>query len=109
MYDNSFFYVVALVMFLGAIIVILILGPKEKNDKPQTDNPEDNYRIVELNNGKFKVEEYSKWKDCWDSPDILGPYIFDTIQEARARINRLLEQEKENKGYRVKRIITNWK
>lgn len=95
-------------LFIVAGIVIFVWGfcnsVKEKADVGKPDH-DGQYRIVQLENGRYKVQEYQEYHDGWGMLTDIGPSEFATLDEARKRMADLAERENRRKGYRVAREV----
>ena len=90
--------------FLFVAIVCPTRGSRKDNE-PAGNKYDSVFRIVELQNGKYRVEQLSYWTDEWSIPSSLGPYTFDTLEEAQARKAQLIADLMKADGYRVKRVV----
>ena len=89
--------------FLFVAIVCPTRGAR-KDSKPAGNKYDSVFRIVELQNGMYRVEQLSYWTE-WSIPSGIGPYNFDTLEEAQARKEQLIAELAKCDGYRVKRVV----
>ena len=90
--------------FLFVAIVCPTRGSR-KDSKPADNKYDRVFRIVELQNGTYRVEQLSYWTDEWSIPSGIGPYNFDTLEEAQSRKEQLIAELVKRDGYRVKRVV----
>ena len=95
-----------LVIGVGSIILPLVFYSRRKN----TGTTEE-FRIVELRNGLYRVEQFRArtygWdtKKEWGRPDDVRNSTFNTLAEAQAHKRRLEERRAENEGFNIKRVV----
>lgn len=100
-------------LYIGAALICAFLfvaigcptRRARKDSKPAGNKYDSVFRIVELQNGKYRVEQLSYWTDEWHIPSGIGPYTFDTLEEAQVRKVQLIAELAERDGYRVKRVV----
>jgi len=97
------FIIIVLSAFAGTICICTWTHRKETGSKPE--RLDDQYRIVELHNGKYRVEQYRYWYNDWGTPEDIGEYVFDTLDAARNRKNSLVARMSERAGYRMKKVV----
>lgn len=88
------------------LVLLLIFTSRENSYKKRQEDPEKSFRIVELESGRFSVQEWQWWNEDWGIPmEKIGPYTFDTLREAEARKAKLVEASKSRLGLRIKRVV----
>ena len=117
--EVAFYILIALVFaagFVSAIVVNIVFFAKDRNkpdptegireDLPTPDEFDRLFRIVQLHNGLFRIEEYNTDGEYWNSyPTELGQFQFNTLKDAVARKAVLVQHKKEKAGYRAKRLV----
>lgn len=63
------------------------------------------YRIVQLANGTYMVQQYKYYAAEWSYPEAPGQYQFDTFDGAKKRMDELVAEEKRLAGNRVVREV----
>lgn len=102
----EFLLYIGLLLAVGFIVVALLpTRGSRKDSKPAGNKYDSVFRIVELQNGMYRVEQLSYWTDEWSIPSGIGPYNFDTLEEAQVRKVQLIAELAERDGYRVKRVV----
>lgn len=109
----EFLLYIGLLLAVGFIVVALLPTRGSRKDagtiEPTGSKYDKLFRIVELYNGLFQVQQWYDWKgNCmggWGIPDPIGPYTFESLSSAQARKTQLIRYMQEQEGYRVKRVI----
>ena len=102
-----------LMAYLSVFFILLGIGIfvwgfcTNLNEKAKVDTRghDGQYRIVQLANGTFMVQQYKDYADGWSYPNALGPYQFDTLDGAKKRMDELVAKEKRLEGNRVVREV----
>ena len=96
-----------IILVLGVVVgtIWICTWPYRQEVRSKPDRLDDQYRIVELHNGKYRVEQYRYWSNDWGAPEDIGEDIFDTLEEAQNRKNSLVARMSERAGYRMKKVV----
>lgn len=92
---------------LTLIAVAVIIGAWKDKEAPYGSQ----FRIVELKNGLYEVQQFRcKWDGLsslkeWARPKDDRTNIFNTLEEARAYKARLVADMLEQDGYNIKRVV----
>lgn len=96
-----------LAVALTLIAVAVIIGAWKDKEAPYGSQ----FRIVELKNGLYEVQQFRcKWDGLnslkeWARPEVDGKNTFHTLDEARAYKARLVEKQAEEDGFNIKRVV----
>lgn len=96
-----------LAVALTLIAIAVIIGAWKDKETPYGSQ----FRIVELKNGLYEVQQFRcKWDGLssikeWDRPEEDGMNTFHTLDEARAYKARLVEKQAEEDGFNIKRVV----
>lgn len=103
----EFFFVMVLVLVFFVSIGIQFLS--RTKDSPTGHAPDRMFRIVELQNGMFRVQKWFNGRSCWDTPTVFGQYTFDTLDEAQMKKDRLIAEKQAEMavrdGFSIKRVV----
>lgn len=99
-----------LAVALTLIVVVVIIGVWK--DKKAEEAPYGSqFRIVELKNGLYEVQQFRcKWDGLsnlkeWTRPEDDRTNIFNTLDEARSYKERLVARIIEQDGFNIKRVV----
>jgi hypothetical protein len=91
---------------VSAFICVVILAPTRRdktNDAHAENSYEKSFRIVELQNGMYRVERWNNYLMEWETP--FGHYTCDTLEAAKVKKAQLIADRQEADGYRFKRVV----
>lgn len=100
--------ILAVALTLIAVAVIVGVWKDKKDDTP---NYGTQFRIVELKNGLFEVQQFRcKWDGLsslkeWTRPEDDGMNTFNTLDEAKTRKAMLVAKMLEQDGFSIKRVV----
>ena len=102
-----------LIIALVLAIAVIVVGKLRLHGISLDDTPDygTQFRIVELKNGLFKVQQFRcKWDGLsslkeWVRPEDDGMNTFHTLDEARTYKARLVAEMLEQDGFNVKRVV----
>lgn len=99
-----------LAVALTIIAIAVIIGAwKDWKDKKAPYGAQ--FRIVELKNGLYEVQQFRcKWDGLsslkeWTRPEDDRMNTFHSLDEARAYKARLVEKQAEEDGFNIKRVV----
>ena len=104
--SNEIFLVFLLVIMVCVAVMFAtgIFGrPNNVGSFPHQDNFESKFRIVELQNGKYRIEQNDGLE--WGMPEFLGPHIADSLDEAKSIKATYVREKALQAGYRMKRVV----
>ena len=100
--------ILAVALTLIAVAVIIGAWKDKKDDTPDYGSQ---FRIVELKNGLYEVQQFRcKWDGLsslkeWTRPEDDHMSTFNTLYEARTYKERLVEKQAEEDGFNIKRVV----
>lgn len=105
---NEFFAYLSLVFIVAGIVIFVWGFCNSVTEKANVGKPghDGQYRIVQLENGTYRVQEYQEYHDGWGMLTDIGPDEFDTLAEAQKRMDELIERDNRHKGYRISREVS---
>lgn len=101
-------YILIIALVLLAVAVIIGAWKDKKAEKAPYGTQ---FRIVELKNGLFEVQQFRcKWDGLsslkeWTRPEDDRMNTFNTLDEARVYKARLIEKQAEEDGFSIKRVV----
>lgn len=102
-----------LIIALVLAIALIVVGELRLHGIFIDDTPDygSQFRIVELKNGLYEVQQFrcmwdglSSLKE-WTRPEDDGKNTFNTLDEARAYKERLVARMLEQEGFSIKRVV----
>ena len=100
----EFLFCIALALAVAVLAVILLHDRGYRKEPAPTGNSYgDMFRIVELQNGMYRVQRWEKHRNVWETP--FGHNTFDTLAEAQEKKAWFIGNMAEAEGYRVKRVV----
>lgn len=102
-----------LIIALVLAIALIVVGELRLHGIFIDDSPDygSQFRIVELKNGLFEVQQFRcKWDGLsslkeWARPEDDGKNMFNTLDEARTRKAMLVARMLEQEGFSIKRVV----
>lgn len=102
-----------LIIALILAIAVIVVGELRLHGIFLDDSPDygSQFRIVELKNGLFEVQQFRcKWDGLnslkeWTRPEDDGMNTFNTLDEARTRKAMLVARMLEQEGFSIKRVV----
>jgi hypothetical protein len=101
-------FILAVAITFIAVAVIIGAGKDWKDKKAPYGSQ---FRIVELKNGLYEVQQFRcKWDGLsslkeWDRPEDDHMNTFHTLDEARTYKERLVARMLEQEGFSIKRVV----
>jgi len=101
-------YILIIALVLLAVAVIIGVWKDKKTEKAPYGSQ---FRIVELKNGLFEVQQFRcRWDGLsnlkeWARPEDDGMNTFNTLDEARAYKAMLVARMLEQEGFNIKRVV----
>lgn len=101
-------YIFAVALMLIAVAVIIGAWKDKKAEETPYGSQ---FRIVELKNGLYEVQQFRcKWDGLsslkeWTRPEDDGMNTFHTLDEARTYKARLVARMLEQEGFSIKRVV----
>lgn len=102
---------IKLICVIFVLAITFIIKKVLKKPKPPTDQYSQNFRIVELKNGLYEVQQFRcKWDGLsslkeWTRPEDDGMNTFHTLDEARTYKETLVAKMLEQDGFSIKRVV----
>ncbi len=102
---------IKLICVILVLSITFIIRKALKKPKPAMDPYSQNFRIVELKNGLYEVQQFRcRWDGLsslkeWARPKDDRTNIFNTLDEARAYKSRLVTDMLEQEGFNIKRVV----
>ena len=99
------------ILIIALVIAVAVIIGAWKDKKDEKTPYGSQFRIVELKNGMYEVQQFRcKWAGLdslkeWDRPEDDRTNIFNTLEEARAYKARLVADMLEQDGYNIKRVV----
>ena len=103
-------FLISVAIVLGAALVAGVAYALVKysscsgGDGPDPKNHEANVRIVELDNGKYALQEYDHVREEWLRP-FIPVTVYDRLGDAQKAKADLVKSIAEEAGYRMKRVV----
>lgn len=102
-----------LIIALVLAIALIVVGELRLHGIFIDDSPDygSQFRIVELKNGLFEVQQFRcKWDGLsslkeWTRPEDDGKNTFNTLDEARTYKETLVAKMLEQDGFNIKRVV----
>jgi hypothetical protein len=102
-----------LIIALVLAIALIVVGELHLHGIFIDDTPDygSQFRIVELKNGLYEVQQFRcKWDGLsslkeWTRPEDDGMNTFHTLDEARVYKARLVEKQTEEDGFNIKSVV----